>query len=128
MYDQAEFFRPPHALEFALIEKLLSVDFQGAIELRQQLQGATVRTIDAEGSLEFKLQPLRPHAKVKGRIPVEGQYWDGSSYDPANILRPLVHLLIHVKSGYLLELEIYKDDGTTILRPPLAEELEILNR
>jgi hypothetical protein len=43
-------------------------------------------------------------------------------------LRPLVHLLIHVKSGYLLELEIYKDDGTTILRPPLAEELEILNR
>jgi hypothetical protein len=97
--------------ESAVFKWLLARPFDGRDELAAQLQSARVSRIDAEGSLQFRVSG--PVAKVVTRVPVEGRYFDGSEK-----FGPAVNLLVHVVAGKLHELEIYKDDGSEILRSP----------
>lgn len=96
--------------ELNIMEWLLSTEFTGRSELLQQLNGAQVVPIEAEGSLRFRVQgPLAP---CRRRVPAEAYYFDGR-----DDFGPAVRLLIHVVEGRLYELEVYKDDGTEILLP-----------
>lgn len=104
-------WRPLIDHERRLIEKLLSEEFSGCEALRIQLATASVSSIDADGSLEFRVSGSP--AGVKRRVPIEGYYFDTEGDEP----RPAVHVLLHVVDGMLLELEIYKDDGSPIEIP-----------
>jgi hypothetical protein len=102
--------------EVAVLDLLLATDFPGRSELAVQARSALACRIDHEGSLRFKVGG--PHAEVRGRVPVEGHYYDdGSGPGPH---RPAVNLLLHVVEGRLHELEVYKDDGSAILIQPFA--------
>jgi hypothetical protein len=94
--------------ERQLIELLLAKEFPGAEALRSQLETAKVSAIDAEGSLQFRVSG--PLASVQQRVPTEGYYFDMEGVD----YRPAVNVLLHVVEGKLHELEVYKDDGSSI--------------
>lgn len=100
--------------EQALLNHLLQVDFPGRDELVTQSKTAQVFRADAEGSLRFRVEG--PLASVVERVPIEGWYHDGNAEEGQ--WRPAVHLLVHIVDGKLHELEIYKDDRSTIIVSP----------
>ena len=51
---------------------------------------------------------------------VEGYYSDENASSSEG---PQVHVLLHIVTGILATLEIYKDDGSPIKKRPLAENL-----
>ena len=113
-------YRSPSAIEWALLKKLLEKSFPGRDELLEQLDGLLIKTIDEEGSLSLKINPLATPAKVTDRIVAEGHYSDENASSSEG---PQVHVLLHVVTGVLTTLEIYKDDGSPIRKRPLAEDL-----
>lgn len=94
--------RQPTAYERSLLERLLEEEFPGRDELRGQLSGCLVETIDHNGSLKFAVR-TDVKAPVGWRIPVEGEVEDEDGVT--------VHVLLHVVEGKADELEIYKDDA-----------------
>jgi hypothetical protein len=99
----------------ALVRRLLEPQFTGRDELRQQLSGALVRTLDEEGSLEFQIAS-GPLADADSVV-MNGAYNDVDGVP--------VELLLHVHAGKLAEFEIYKADGSAIRRRPDPGELEL---
>ena len=113
-------YRQPSAAELAILSKLLESDFPGRGRLSEQLHGLQVKTIDEEGSLSLRVAPHLVPADLQKRIVAEGYYTDADA-SPADLLH--VHVLLHVVDGFLAEMEIYKDDGSAIIKPPAAEDL-----
>jgi len=111
-------FREPTRTETEVIQRLLAADFPGKDDIAKQMAGCRVRTIDDEGSLELELRHAPRPAAVEKRIPVEADAVDEDGIH--------VHFLLHVVEGYAKELEIYKDDGTSIRRMPRADDLEVI--
>lgn len=93
--------------ENLLLSKLLSWNFRGAPELREQLSGMLAKPLDTNGSLRLGVT-VPSVAKVDRRIPVEGTYLDNDG--------TRVHILLHVVDGYLDELEVYREDSGRIAR------------
>lgn len=115
--DQFEGLRPPSASEKHLLQRLLTVDFQGAEALRQQLGNTIVEPIDRDGSLRLHPIDATP-VSVARRIPVEATYADADGV--------VVHVLIHVIEGVLNELEVYREDsGDILVAPADATQLEV---
>jgi hypothetical protein len=114
-------FRPLANSEMALIRKLLSADFRGRDELAQQLTGLQAMTLDAAGNLKLKVSG-EGRAPIGRGVAVEAKYLD---LDAENEVGPRVHVLLHVVDGKLSMLEIYKDDGSKILKFPEPDKLEI---
>jgi hypothetical protein len=113
----AKKFRKLTPDEGALIKRLLDADFPGRKELRAQIEAASVREVDEDGSLEFRVRTAQK-APVARRVPVEAEARDA---DGGN-----VHVLLHVVDGRVDELEFYKEDGSRVLKRPALEELRIL--
>jgi len=116
-------FRTVALSEKSLLLKLLEVDFPGNTALKLQLSGALVRPIDENGSLLFDVRS-ELLAPVKQRVPVEGWYPD---VDTTPLVGPFVRILLHVVAGKLFELEIYKDDGSPIIKKPELDELTVFS-
>lgn len=112
-------FRELSALERGILAVLLSHDFPGRTQVKQQLARARVREVDEEGSLEFDVKDA-PRAPVTHRVPTEASYSDADG--------GRVNLLLHVVEGVVCELEVYKDDGSTIIRRPEPERLSLTSR
>jgi len=110
-----ELFRDPSPLEWSLISRLLKPNFPGRDEIQKILNSVQVRTLDEEGSLEL-------HSDVPGivsgakAIPVEAEANDSDGVP--------IHVLLHVVHGRPNELEIYKDDSSTIQQMPPAAAFE----
>jgi hypothetical protein len=102
--------------ERKLVDRLLSEGFAGRDEISSQVRSSRVRQIDKEGSLEF-LVSGGPMVTSGFRIPVEGWFEDTDGM--------LVHVLLHVVSGRINELEIYKDDGSQIVQMAEPSRLTI---
>jgi hypothetical protein len=111
-------FRPLSDLERLAIAKLLNQDFPGRSELAQQTDGASGRTIDADGSLALAPDPAKPPAEVTRRIPVEAEFDDTDGVT--------VHVLLHVVEGYLSELEIYREDSAPLRRAIAPNEFRVI--
>jgi hypothetical protein len=111
-------FRPPTAYERRLFEKLLEDDFPGGDELRQQLESVTVRRRDEDGNLELAVVS-GPAAPVRNRVPTEGMYRDADGL--------MVFVLLHVVGGKMKELEVFKENGSKVLRPPAPEALDLFH-
>jgi hypothetical protein len=107
-------FRPLKAAERALLEKLLDCQFPGRDELRRQLDSVAAQQIHGDGTLALRVASGQPVA-VKGRVPTEGTCDDLDGV--------MIHVLLHVVNGMIDELEIFKEDGSDIERPPMAAAL-----
>lgn len=90
--------------ERALVDALLAEAFLGRDELRAQVDGAEVRTIDSDGS--FALKVSGPAAHVLHRVPVTGSTRDAEGLG--------VEVLLHVVDGLMSEVEIYRVDGKPV--------------
>ena len=99
-----------------MIEKLLASEFPGRDELRLQLDSITAVEIDDDGSLSLQGGSASP-SSLKYLWPPEGECRDEDGV--------MIHVLLHVKSGTLHELEVFKDDSSNVCRRPTAESLVI---
>jgi hypothetical protein len=107
-------FRPLKPAERALLEKLLDCEFPGRDELRRQLDSVAAQQVYDDGTLALRVASGQP-AAVKGRVPTEGMCPDVDGV--------MIAVLLHVVNGMMDELEIFKWDGSDIVRPPAAAEL-----
>ncbi|HTH48901.1 MAG TPA: hypothetical protein VMB21_15410 [Candidatus Limnocylindria bacterium] len=123
MNAHEEKFRPVTTTEKAVLGKLLEAKFPGWDILAQQLVGLQGKQIDAEGSLRL-LVTTAAAAPVSGVV-VEARYPD---LDTKSDVDAHVNILLHVAAGKLSVLEIYKDDGSTILKAPNPTELQLFSR
>jgi hypothetical protein len=101
------------ANESKVLSKLLSVNFEGCAELREQINTATAMPTgdnDNYGSIYLKTKSSRP-AIVKSRIPVEAITYDSDGKS--------IEVLLHVVDGLVNELEIFKSDGSALLSPTI---------
>ncbi|HTQ58824.1 MAG TPA: hypothetical protein VMI32_01265 [Candidatus Solibacter sp.] len=110
-------FRKPTDEERSLLEHLLEAEFPGRDELAPMVRSLLVRTIDEHGGLELRSE-ISGEAPVVKRIPVEAEAKGDDGFR--------VHALLHVVGGRPVELEIYKDDGSTVKRMPLASAFELI--
>ena len=95
----------------------MSVSFPGCEALVKQLATARARQLDDDGGIELFVAATE-RAAVDKRVPVEGQFPDRDGV--------MIHVLIHVSSGKLEELEIFREDGAPVLEAPPPEALEVL--
>jgi hypothetical protein len=102
-------FRNLTDYERSLIGRLLEEDFAGRATLASQIEEALVRQLDEHGCLEFSVK-RDIVANVKDRIPTEREFKDTDGV--------AIHVLLHVVKGKVDELEIYKDDGSPVVRMP----------
>ena len=112
-----EHYRSLTDWERRLVERLLGQEFPGRSLLRGQLDNVRARPLDDNGSLDLKCESSTP-APVEKRIPVEGEAID---YDGT-----MIHYLLHVVRGRMKELEVYKDDSSTVMRHPDPDEVEVI--
>lgn len=110
-------FRPLNNTEEQLVESLLEKDFPGRDMLVNQISTSLVREVDADGSLSFETR-TKTKADVTKRIPVEGEFEDLDGV--------VIHVLLHVVDGYVKELEIYKEDGSGVIKMPDPSKLKVL--
>jgi hypothetical protein len=111
-------FRLLSRAEMELLKKLLEPKFPGQQELLKQLESVIGRVIDADGSLQLKLEGAAPQARVEERVPVEGQIEDLDGM--------IIEILLHVVGGYLDELEIYRRDSEPIQRDLAASDMKVV--
>jgi hypothetical protein len=109
--------RRPNESERALVSALLTAEFPGRSALVQQLNQASVRTIDRDGSLKFEVQGSVP-ADVIRRIPIEA--------DTTDIDGTTIHVLLHVVGGFLDELEVYREDSSPVQGRIRPETLRVV--
>jgi hypothetical protein len=106
--DRQPAFRPPSEDEESVIAALLSPDFPARAALQAQWARAVVRPIDADGSLEVRVDG-GPLADVEVRVPVEAELEDSDGVT--------VHVLLHVIDGYMREIEVYREDSEPVQAP-----------
>lgn len=112
-----ENFRRANSKELALLKRLLEAKFPGRDDIMAMIPGLRVRPVDAEGSLELQSNS-EISARVIKQVPVEAQAKDQDGFD--------IHVLLHVISGKPTELEIFKDDGSSIKQMPDPASFEVI--
>ena len=103
--------------EQRLLAQLVAAEFPGRKEISEQVGNCLVKTIDREGSFAVQVQTTTL-APVEKRVPVEAEAKDMDGQT--------VHALLHVSKGRVAELEIYKEDGSSIERSPDALDWEVV--
>ena len=109
-------FRELTAWERQILDRLVQANFPGRDEVAEQMKNCLVRTLDEHGCLEFDIRTDLKVPIVRG-IPVEAE---GRDDDGVQIC-----VLLHVVDGKVKELEIFKVDGSPMLRMPKASELDV---
>lgn len=119
MNESITSYRPLSDRERRIILRLLlAAPFAGRDELLAQVEKVTVRTIDEDGSITLMCPPM-PKARVRARIPVEGEAQDTDGM--------VIHYLLHVEDGVMSEMEVYKDDSSRVLRTVEPEDVTVMN-
>jgi hypothetical protein len=111
-------FRALSAPERSILAKLLSQDFPGSADLREQLLQTRGRKIDADGSLALEPATGAIPAGVTRRIPVEAELEDVDGMT--------IHVLLHVINGLMNELEVYREDSSPVQRHISPDELRLI--
>lgn len=99
--DEEQVWRRPTPYETELVDKLLETEFFGRDELQAQWRSALVRTVGASGSFAIRPSTGEPPSRAEFGVPVEGE----SSNEEGGG----VHAVLHIRDGYLEELEVYRD-------------------
>jgi hypothetical protein len=116
-------FRPLSGGEMEILRKLLELNFAGRNELIHQLDGLLAKPIDTRGSLKL-LVASADKAPVSRGVVAEARYADLDTKGDAGAH---VNILLHVADGKLHMLEIYKDDGSQILKAPTPDEFQLFS-
>jgi hypothetical protein len=108
------------ARDRALVGRILERPFPGRDELLRQLDLAAVRWIDGRTSpaLVFDVSDLAESAPVEQRTPLE------ATYVADDVDGGQIYFVLHVKNGYLSELEIFRSDGEAVIILPDAAALK----
>jgi uncharacterized protein DUF6984 len=109
-----DLYRPLKTNERELLNKLLDPDFPGRNELLDQLDSVSAKEIDGDGSLTLRCGPVQP-APVRCRVPTEGECADADGV--------AIHVLLHVADGVMSELEVFRDDLSSVRNPRAARDL-----
>jgi hypothetical protein len=110
-------FRKPTDVEQSLLGRLLEAEFPGRDELALMVRNVLVRTIDEDGGLELR-SLVEGKSPVVKRVPVEAEAKDEDGV--------VIHMLLHVVDGRPVELELFREDGTTVRRVPSPSALELI--
>ncbi len=105
-------------IERQLIGRLLEANFPGRDTLLEQVDHSLVTPFDTDGSLSFDVQTTVA-ANVTWRVPTEGEFKDADGVT--------IHVLLHVVNGFINELEIFKEDGSAVVRMPNPSELQVIH-
>ena len=108
--------------EIAVLSRLFDVEFQGKIELQEQVKNSTVslmETNDNYGSLKFRIIS-ESVANVKERVPVMALTRDAGGGP--------VEILLHVIDGKIDELEFVRMDGEPMHGLPRLDILQAYPR
>lgn len=97
--------RKASCLERAVLDSLFNLPFPSSDALRTCIENAAVRTLDTNGSFKI-VSKCTATADTLSTVPVEGEVNDEDDVP--------IHVLLHVKNGQPVELEIYKEDGSSI--------------
>lgn len=97
--------------EQLILEKLLSVEFNSRDAIKAQAQSCKAKdTDDSDGYGSIYLfTDSTEKITNSARVPVEGELVDEDGVP--------ISVLLHVVDGKIHELEIFKQDGSSILRP-----------
>jgi hypothetical protein len=106
-------YRAPSQWERDVLKRMLTADFPGVAQLREQAENVSVRTLDDDGSFQIKPEG-GPLAKVGRRVVSDAHVVDS---------QPPTFVLLHVVGGFLSELEIYAGDGSPVIGPIPADRL-----
>jgi hypothetical protein len=110
-------FRKPTHVEQSLLGRLLEAEFPGRDELALMVGNVLVRTIDEDRGLELR-SLVEGKSPVVKRVPVEAEAKDEDGV--------VIHMLLHVVDGRPVELELFREDGTTVRRVPSPSALELI--
>ena len=119
-----ENFRRLTPAEQAILGKLLELSFPGRDELASQLVDLNAKPTDAQGSLRLQVTKGRVAHLNKG-VAVEARYPDLGKEGEVGAH---VNVLLHVANGKLSMLEIFKDDGSAILKAPDPAEFQLFSK
>ena len=108
--------RPLTDYEKQLVLKLLEALLNGA-QYAEQLNNVQVSRWAGDSSLKFEFRESVGSLGNEMGIPVEGEFKDVDGVP--------IHVLLHVKDGRLHILEIYKENGSEVIRMPPAADLQI---
>ncbi len=110
-------YREPTAWERAVFDRLLSEPFPSRETLVSQLKSPRVRLIDENGSLQFEVKGVdMGHGR---EIPVEAEVPDEDGM--------MIRFLLHTIDGIVVELEVYKDDSSSVLKMPDAGSISVMS-
>jgi hypothetical protein len=109
-------WRSPTEYDAAILARLLSVEFPGAAELRQQLVGCKVQQFDGFGTLKFRVAASE-RAEVLDVVPVAGVALDADGC-------PINYLLM-VRNGILYCLDVCTATTLEMHRLPDPAEIEV---
>ncbi len=108
-------FRQLDTRERGLLEKLLEAEFPGRDELRTQLGSLTAKQLGEDGTLKLRCTSGSPSPSYY-LLRAEGWCKDA---DGMNIC-----VLLHLNGeGFMSMLEIFKEDGSEIINPPVADNM-----
>ena len=111
-------FREKTVFERRLVDRLLATPFPGSRELALQLGDSLVCSIDQNGSVDF-LVPTNEKVSVLNPIPVEAEAEDSDGIT--------IHLLLHVIEGVARGIEVYKEDGSDVIKFPDPTDLRLFS-
>ena len=114
-------FHDPTDYERRLIDRLLSVPFQGRDQVRDQARSARVRWISNAAAPALIIQPSAESktANVSTRVPTDATGRDSDGGE--------IFFLLHVVDGRLSEIEVYRGDGEPIQKFPPPETVKVMN-
>lgn len=110
----------PDIYQKQLLDKMLSLEFPGVEELREQAKDILIEVDDHGdncGTFDIFPDKSRPQAKVSDMTPVEGRAKDNRKGE--------VLYLLHVVDGYLNELETVLMEHETLEERVLLDKIEI---
>lgn len=108
-------------LEKSIIEKLLEGSIYGDKFNRKELANYLAKQIDEFGSLALRrVDQQGDYDGVQAHLLSSGYFDDDGQREKFG---PMVNILVFEKNGFLLELQIYRDDGGPIVRPIVPDEI-----
>lgn len=110
-------FTPLDGQARRILATLLSRSFPGRDDLVQQVPSCRGRQLDDHDCLALSVVGAPP-ASVIRRIPVEAEVEDADGMT--------IHVLLHVVDGYMIELEVYREDGGELRAPLRVDGLRVV--
>ena len=110
-------FTPLDGQARRILATLLSKPFPGRDDLANQVPSVRGRQLDDHGCLALSVVGAPP-ASVMRRVPVEAEVEDADGMT--------IHVLLHVVDGYMIELEVYREDSGELRAPIRVDGLRVI--